>query len=358
MAMARAGRMRIEWWDLMENLLRKQLAQIRKRALLLRYKAERREELTREAGREIVEEIVETGAVVRGADFDKLRTVRRRWPWSRHGVGSGADASRAVIERFKTGEPRPLEELVPGEDRSVEGAGFYLVRPVGSAVDPTAREEAQSFSRMQSWPNEVRVSPVGASDTPGKTSRGAASRDFDPRRVVYLDIETGGLSANTYMFLCGLMFLDDGDFIVEQAFARNYAEEEGCLRHVRATMARFDAVATYNGASFDLPFIRTRMAIHRIPDVDPIGSVDLLHTARRVFRGILPDRRLLTVERHLRGFSRSDDIPGRYIPEAWHDYVRTGDGRVMQNVLYHNRMDLFAMAVLVNRLATKTGAGL
>lgn len=336
----------------MENLLRKQLAEIRKRAIWLRKKAEARGESAPQAGREIVEKIIETGAVVRGSDFDKLRSVRRRWPW-RRGRADDTEDVPGPLERFKIGEPASLESLVPGEVRSTDGNPFYLVRPVGAAVDPAAPPAAASFSRMRLWPREVSVSTAderSAAPEPG-------SAEVDPHRVLFLDIETGGLSANTYMFLCGLMFLENGDFVVEQAFARGYDEEEGCLRHVRDTIHRFDTVVTYNGASFDLPFIRTRLAVHRISDINAFGSVDLLHTARRVFRDVLPNRKLVTVERHLRGFERTDDIPGRYIPEAWHDYVRTGDGRVMQNVLYHNRMDLFAMAVLVNHLTGSAAGG-
>jgi uncharacterized protein YprB with RNaseH-like and TPR domain len=141
--------------------------------------------------------------------------------------------------------------------------------------------------------------------------------------------------------------------VVEQVFARNYAEEPAVLRYVRDTLSRFEAVVTYNGEKFDLPFIRTRMAATRVKPLAPIASVDLLYTARRVFRGVLPNCRLGTVERHIRGMERTGDIPGAHIPGAYHEYVRTGDGRAMKNVLYHNRMDLFTMVVLVNRLAAK-----
>ncbi|HLF22992.1 MAG TPA: ribonuclease H-like domain-containing protein, partial [Burkholderiales bacterium] len=73
---------------------------------------------------------------------------------------------------------------------------------------------------------------------------------------------------------------------------------------------------------------------------------------RRVYRPGLPNVRLVTVERHLRGVERVDDIPSRFIPRAYHEYVRTRDARIMRNVVYHNRMDLFTMAVILNRLAS------
>jgi uncharacterized protein YprB with RNaseH-like and TPR domain len=193
---------------------------------------------------------------------------------------------------------------------------------------------------------------IGANAVAG-VNRRAPSRQTappDPRSVLFLDIETAGLSANTYAFLVGLMFWEDGRFVSEQIFAREYNEEEGMLRRVRSTMERFATVVTYNGASFDLPFLRQRMTVLRVPDIAPIDSVDLLHTARRVYKPLLPNCRLVTVEKHLRGVERVDDIPSRFIPRAYHEFVHTRDARLMRNVVYHNRMDVFTMAVMLNHL--------
>jgi hypothetical protein len=333
----------------MENLLKKQLAQIKARAIRLRLRGEAREG-GEETGREIVEEVIRTGAVTRGAEKRPRAPWRRRW-W--RGREESEPPIEDVLARFKEGEPRALESLVPGEVRAAGRSDFYLVRPVGREIDPDAPEEAARFARLRRWPDDVARAVAGAR-RPGARRGGDAAHEPDPARVVFLDIETGGLSASTYLFLCGLMFLEDGAFVVEQAFARDYPEETGVLAHVRETLARFDTVVTYNGASFDLPFLRTRMAVHRIDDIGSIGSVDLLQSARRVFHDILPNRRLVTVERHLRRVDRSGDIPGRHIPDAWHDYVRTRDGRAMQNVLYHNRMDIFTMAVILNRFADRS----
>jgi hypothetical protein len=205
---------------------------------------------------------------------------------------------------------------------------------------------------MTGWPRFVESRMYGAGPRARRNPSGAGpAPGFDPESVCFLDIETTGLSPTTYLFLIGLMYFRNGGFVVEQAFARNYAEEPAVLRYVRDVLGGFDSLVTYNGASFDIPFVETRLAVSRGRPLEPIGSVDLLYTARKAFRGILPNNRLGTVERHLRGAGRTGDIPGRHIPGAYHDYVRTGDARAMKNVLYHNRMDLFTMAVLINRLA-------
>lgn len=331
----------------MDNRLARQLASIKKRALALRQRAEERAggPASAEANR-VVEDVIATGAVVHGGNFDPLRSLRRRLPrWMRR-----SDRGEDILAQFKSGDETSLESLMPGIGITAGGVPLYLVRPAGAAIDVDAPAEAAIFSRLRAWPEDVTCAPLGAR---AGTRRPPA---FDPRRVLFLDIETAGLSANTYLFLCGMMFLDGDGFVVEQAFARNYEEEGGVLRHVRATLEHFDTVVTYNGTSFDLPFLRTRLAIHRLRDLDAMGSVDLLHASRRIFRPLLPNCRLTTVERHLRHIERSGDIPGRYIPDAYHDYVATGDARAMRRVMYHNRMDIFTMAVIVNRLAEKNAA--
>ncbi len=383
----------------MENRLKKQLALIKSRAMTIARRGASLSEESVEApspeagGQEsaveqspshnpIVRDLLRTGAVTRASElepdrFEISRRLRRGpWWWRRRLGRPHADpiarAAREsafesefqrVLSGLASGDSLAIETAVPGEARSLEGTSYYLIRSRGHDIDPVAPLEAGRFATLGSWPEPVSRSMVGRFIRRGYAAHGFEEPNFattiplfrkaEPHSILFLDIETAGLSANTYVFLCGLMRFDpeNGVFEVEQAFARDYAEEEGLLLHVRSTLERFDTVVTYNGASFDMPFLRTRMAVHRIPDIVPMGSVDLLHATRRVYRPTLPNVRLVTVEEHLRGTARVDDIPSRFIPRAYHEYVRTQDARIMRNVVYHNRMDLFTMAVILNRLA-------
>ncbi len=350
-----------------DNLLKKQLAQIKARALMIAGRASAEDAESASASlspaarqsNDIIESVVKTGAVTRGRDFDSSPGSKSAWsvrlPWwfrrrmareEQHGFEG---AFQRLLAELSSGEPMSIEHAVPGSAAAADGVPFYLIRREGPELDPFAAEEAESFGRFSAWPSQTVRSRVGAEPVHGMTARASLSAP-DPRNVLFLDIETAGLSANTYAFLVGLMYWEDGRFVSEQIFARDYNEEEGMLRHVRATMERFDTVVTYNGASFDLPFIRQRMTVLRIPDVAPIESVDLLHAARRVYKPVLPNCRLVTVEKHLRGVERVDDIPSRFIPRAYHEFVHTRDARLMRNVVYHNRMDVFTMAVILNRM--------
>jgi uncharacterized protein YprB with RNaseH-like and TPR domain len=340
----------------MENLLKKQLAQIKARAVALAARAgdpphpDTGSAAATDRGREIIDAVVHTGAVFRGVDWERRKTTGRFPWWFRRRLirerESGFEGEfQRVVQELSVGAPLEFESAVPGEARALDAAGYYLVRLTGPDVDPVAAVEAARLSSLLAWPADIVRTVVGARRHQTLVD---LSERVSPESLLFLDIETAGLSPNTYVFLCGLMYWMNGEFVVEQAFARDYGEEEGLLRHVRAAIDRFGTVVTYNGASFDIPFLRTRMAVHRVPDIEPVGSVDLLHSSRRVFRGVLPNCRLVTVERHLRGVDRVDDIPSRFIPRAYHEFVRSRDARIMRNVVYHNRMDLFTMAVILN----------
>jgi len=298
--------------------------------------------LRREAP-ELVDDLIDAGAVQRGLVDDRADEPTAKTPRA----AKPDPDDEASLENYKEGNAGPIETIEPGDERFVGGNPFYLIRREGDSIDPAAAEEAQAYGRLSDWPGQVGAKAHGSQAAGQNTAL-----PFERGSVCFLDIETTGLSPTTYLFLIGLMFWEKGRFVAELVFARDYAEEAAVLRYVRDTLSRFGVVVTYNGDRFDLPFIETRLAATRVGPLDPIASVDLLYAARRVYRSVLPNCKLGTVERHIRGIERSGDIPGRHIPEAYHDYVRSGDARAMKNVLYHNRMDLFTMAVLLNRLSS------
>ncbi len=240
--------------------------------------------------------------------------------------------------------PCPLAEAAPGRECAAGSECFYLVRSTGSAISddaPAATRKFVEIAKRDSWPLSSLIQDPGPD----------MARRIRDGEVCFLDIETTGLVPSTYVFLCGLLFMEGTELVVEQPFARDYSEERGMLLYLREVMERYSMVVTYNGTNFDIPFVKTRMAVARIDDAAAFQHVDLLEPARKVFSDTLVNCKLETVERHLRGFGRSGDIPSDEIPDAYHEFVRTGNARDIGKILYHNRMDLLAMVYLVNHLA-------
>ena len=167
--------------------------------------------------------------------------------------------------------------------------------------------------------------------------------------IIFMDLETTGLDA-TPLFLIGTMVWEDGGFVVHQYLARDYSEERAVIALFHELAQGKRMVVSFNGKSFDMPYVRTRAAATGAPFDIRLPHCDLLHEARRAWSNRLPNCRLQTIETHILSRQRYDDLPGRLIPEAYHEFVRTGDARRISQILDHNVPDLITMAEILLRL--------
>jgi uncharacterized protein YprB with RNaseH-like and TPR domain len=174
---------------------------------------------------------------------------------------------------------------------------------------------------------------------------------FAHSQALFLDIETTGLS-NSPLFLVGAMYCastdkDETTFKIDQLFARDYSEEISLLHYLNEVFANFKVLVTFNGLSFDIPFIRNRMIYHRLkPEIDHF-HFDILHHSRRKWRGQVPNCKLQTLETRICNRRRIGDIPSALIPDAYHEFVRTGDTLLLKEIFQHNALDLITMAELI-----------
>lgn len=165
-------------------------------------------------------------------------------------------------------------------------------------------------------------------------------------QVAFIDIETTGLSSLP-LFLIGLLHTGAGGLHLHQFLARDYTEEPAVLAAAADLLRQVRLLISFNGRSFDMPYICDRLRYHRLDRVIEVEHHwDVLLTARRLLRDVLPDRRLLTLEEHLCQRRRGDDIPSDQIPQAYHDFVATGDDSQLARILYHNQVDLLTTAQL------------
>jgi tetratricopeptide (TPR) repeat protein len=172
--------------------------------------------------------------------------------------------------------------------------------------------------------------------------------------LLFVDLETTGLAggAGSYAFLVGCGWFEHGRFHVRQFLLSSFAAERALLEAVSEVAEAKDAVATYNGKSFDLPLIETRFALNRLTTpFAEMPHVDMLHHARRLWHGDQDGHRLSSLETSLLGHEREGDVAGFEIPARYFHYVRTGDARPLAAVLEHNRRDLLSLALLTARAA-------
>ncbi len=235
------------------------------------------------------------------------------------------------------GKPQPLEALANGTLHENELGISYII--------PTHHNHDHVHGRR------------GLADWLTQNLDGAAAftRDerlltADPRRCLFLDTETTGLAsgAGTLVFLVGIGLFTDQGFEVRQFFLRDPAEEPAMLHAIYNLIKEHDALVTFNGRSFDVPLLASRYTLNRQRvRLDGWANLDLLHPARRLWKRRLESCRLAALEVDILGVERTTaDVPGMLIPQMYQDYLRTGDGRDMMRVIYHNLIDVLSMVTL------------
>lgn len=181
-----------------------------------------------------------------------------------------------------------------------------------------------------------------------------------PSRLAFFDIETTGLAGGTgtYVVLAGIGTYEETEagsppaFRMRQYFLADLAHEKAMLAMLAADVGRFDGLVTYNGRSFDVPFVETRMTLARLPSpYAALAHFDLLHPVRRLYKHRMPGCRLAEAERRLLKLERPDDVPGWLIPQLYFDYLRAGRASPLRGVFRHNAEDVLSLVGVLASLA-------
>jgi uncharacterized protein YprB with RNaseH-like and TPR domain len=174
------------------------------------------------------------------------------------------------------------------------------------------------------------------------------------RHVVFFDIETTGLSggAGILAFLAGCGWFDETGFRVRQFFLTGPAGERAMLDALADLFSAASLLVTYNGRTFDVPFMEMRWAFHRLGSpTDRVPHMDMLPPARRLWRRReAPDEggcSLVALERDVLGVRRTGDVPSFEIPSRYFHFLRTGDVAAVEPVLEHNRSDIASLAAIM-----------
>ncbi|MCP4726177.1 MAG: ribonuclease H-like domain-containing protein [bacterium] len=238
----------------------------------------------------------------------------------------------ALIIDGKKVENIRLEEAVPGQIIKEETGEFLLVKRELHDLHKNADTVTKLFEKS-----------VNINNGEPKFSDLRKTGDLlEPSKILFMDIETCGLNLEP-LFLIGAAYFTGDSFKLIQLFARDFSEERTLLAFYKNLLGHYDYLFTYNGRSFDIPYIRSRSNEYNIAFQDDFIDIDLLIEVRRRWKSRLPDCKLQTVERCILERKRTGDIPGKDIPAAYRDYVNTGNAYKIRNILEHNVIDIISL---------------
>lgn len=165
------------------------------------------------------------------------------------------------------------------------------------------------------------------------------------------DTETSGLSngSGSFIFMLGLGYFEGENYIVDQLILPDLSAETAFLRQTELIFSRFPVLLSYNGKSFDIPLLQSRLRFHMIPDfTKSIKHCDLLKLTRRYWKPALGSVRLASIEQHILKLQRGDEeVPGYLAPEFYRDFLRDGDASHIAGVAYHNQIDVISLSAFL-----------
>ncbi len=240
-------------------------------------------------------------------------------------------------EKEIEGRGRGRQGPARGERRACSGEG--LSASEARLVDLGFRP-AGSYT----WLRETRVPNPLAAMRPALLTRGDP---FDASRLLFLDTETTGLSggAGNLAFLIGVGRAVGEELAVRQLFLSDFPGERELLDLADRELDAEGVLVTYNGASFDLPLLRTRFLMNGMRR-DLHGGIDLLKAARRLWGGLLESCSLHSIEAEVLELEREEDVPGFMVPELYFRYLRLGESEPLSAVFAHHLQDIVSLARL------------
>lgn len=175
---------------------------------------------------------------------------------------------------------------------------------------------------------------------------------FSPESFRFVDIETLGLFGRP-VILIGLGLFRDGQLKVRQFLLRDIGEEAPALVAFLEEIPDDAVLVSFNGRSFDIPYIADRLAYYGLPPLPCVPHYDLLFPSRKLWKHTIPDCRLGTLEARILNMKRDEDLPGALVPEWYCRYMETKNPGPLVPIVEHNRQDVVSLAFLLKRLVSE-----
>jgi uncharacterized protein YprB with RNaseH-like and TPR domain len=252
------------------------------------------------------------------------------------------ESRRQIISDLKT-----LPGIGPAREQTLKRQGYKTIEELEN--HPLWKKQAQAFMKiinkkeiplMQRW-----LWQRFPKSHPLLHYLAGFCQDQD---FAIVDIETLGLSERPIILL-GIAKPTETHVCTSQFLLRDIQDEPSAIWALVSQLEPNLSLITYNGRSFDIPFIKQRLAYYGLDASLDNPHFDVLHFTRRALRHKLTDCRLETVEKYI-GVKREINIPGALVPHFYETYLRTKNTGPLVAIVEHNKQDLLTLGTLFSKL--------
>ncbi len=178
---------------------------------------------------------------------------------------------------------------------------------------------------------------------------------FKKQDLLFIDIETKNLFSESIIITIGLGYFENEKFIVRQFTILKDAAEYEILNEASKYFENKKAVITFNGKTFDIPFLENRLSYYSIEhqDIGCLFNFDLFHFSKNAFKNELNSFSLKDIEKYILKKQRKNDIPSDEVDFYYSSYLKTGDIRYLNTIIYHNLEDIKGMYLIFKKICEK-----
>lgn len=179
------------------------------------------------------------------------------------------------------------------------------------------------------------------------------ARGFFTPDMILLDIETTGLSpARNFIYCIGCSFLSEENISIQLFLAEDKTEEPEILKRLSELLTSHPTVITFNGTTFDIPFLKKRYAHYDMQDPFCHNTFLDLYQESRQLKALLrlENYKQKSLEQFL-GCFRGDTYSGGELIDIYLKYVNDPDPESLKLLLTHNYEDVKGMYDLIEILS-------
>ena len=172
------------------------------------------------------------------------------------------------------------------------------------------------------------------------------------KESLFIDIETTGLSKiySDIISITLLVYKDD-KFRIYQIFCQNKSDQPQTLKYLKDLMKSKKYIITYNGNSFDIPFLAEKSKQFGTGlDFESLTKIDLYLLMKKLkYKINIVDLKLKTVEEYF-CIERNDTIGGMDVVTLYEAYKLEPRKEFSDLILLHNYEDVNNLPLVMNNI--------